>query len=414
MAAAVMTACGGNAKDNRVTDTHASGTESIADHEHAEGHDTVPHSHEGEDDHADHDTDSHGAAEKIQGQQVGAVNSDEIIFPAAQAAMTDFEVRTVARGNFNNVIPASGQIVGAPGDEMTLVAPMSGVVTFADRQLANGRNVQAGSALFHVSSRNISSGDALARDASSYRKAKADLDRADKLLADKIVAQSEYDAIKAAYEQAKTAYDAMAGSVSDKGASVKTRIPGFVTSVSVNEGDYVETGQRLATVSQNRKLMLRVEVSQRYLDQLSGISSANFQLPYSDKVWSLDEMGGRLLSVSRTVTPQTPLIPVTFEFDNNGGVMPGSYVDVRLLGAPRANVLSVPVTAISEQQGLFYVYVQLDEEGYARREVKLGEDDGSIVEVLSGIEPGERVVTRGAVNLKMAASSGTIPHGHEH
>ena len=74
----------------------------------------------------------------------------------------------------------------------------------------------------------------------------------------------------------------------------------------------------------------------------------------------------------------------------------------------------VPITAISEQQGLYYVYVQLDEECYQRREVELGADDGLRVRILSGLEPGERVVTRGAVNLKMASASGAIPHGHEH
>ena len=125
-------------------------------------------------------------------------------------------------------------------------------------------------------------------------------------------------------------------------------------------------------------------------------------------------MGGRLLSVSRNVVPQTPLIPVTFEFDNNGQIMPGSYVDVRLLGNEQEGVLAIPVSAISEQQGLYYVYVQLDAECYMRREVKLGANDGSRVVVLAGLEPGEQIVTRGAVNLKMASASGAIPHGHEH
>ncbi len=341
-------------------------------------------------------------------------NTDEIVFTPEQAAKTDFEVQAIAPGRFSEVIPASGRILAAAGDEMTLVAPVAGIVSFADRQLAEGKSVAASATLFHISSRNIASGDALARDASAYRKAKADLERADKLLADKIVSQSEYDALKAVYEDAKAAYDALAGNVSEKGAGVRTRIGGYVTSIAVGEGDYVETGQQLATVSQNRRLLLRAEVSQRYMGRLSNIRSANFTLPYSDRVWSLDELGGKLLSVSRSVVPQTPLIPVTFEFDNNGQAMPGSYVDVRLLGVEEDNVLSIPVTAISEQQGLYYVYVQIDEEGYVRREVKLGADDGLRIRVLAGLEPGERVVVHGAVNLKMAAASGAIPHGHEH
>lgn len=427
-ALAVMTACGGNANKNTATQNaggketqkphdhnaephiHEDGSPCSGEHENHNGHEghdhsAVPHTHE-----------EAGAAhthDHVEGVNAGE-NPDEIVFTPEQAARTDFEVQTIEPGRFAEVIPASGQVLAAPGDEVTLIAPVVGIVSFADRQLAEGKRVGAGSALFHISSRNIVSGDALARDATAYRKAKADLERAEKLLADKIVSQSEYDALKATYEDAKAAYDALAGSASAKGAGIKTPISGYVTSVGVNEGDYVETGQQLATVSQNRRLVLKAEVSQRYMDRLPNVRSANFMLPYSDKVWTLDELGGKLLSVSRTVVPQTPLIPVTFEFDNNGQVMPGSYVDVRLVGTEQDNVLSVPITAISEQQGLYYVYVQLDEECYRRREVEPGADDGLRVRIMSGLEPGERVVTRGAVNLKMASASGAIPHGHEH
>lgn len=373
-----------------------------------------PHSHKDDHDGHDHLHEVTNSSQIPEASESDSEHSDEIIFSAVQAVRTDFEVQTIVPGPFVEVTQASGRIIAAPGDEVTLVAPVSGVVAFADSRLSEGKHVGASSTLFHVSSRNIASGDALARDASAYRKAKADLGRAEKLLADRIVSQSEYDALLAAYEEAKAAYDALAGSSTDKGAGVKTRISGYVTSIAVGEGDYVETGQQLATVSQNRRLTLRAEVSQRYLNRLSNIRSANFILPYDDKVWVLDDMGGRLLSVSHTVAPQAPLVPVTFEFDNNGQIMAGSYVDVRLLGTEEQDVLSVPVTAISEQQGLYYVYVQLDEEGYVRREVKTGAGDGLRVKILSGLEPGENVVTRGAVNLKMASASGAIPHGHEH
>lgn len=68
-----------------------------------------------------------------------------------------------------------------------------------------------------------------------------------------------------------------------------------------------------------------------------------------------------------------------------------------------------------EEQGLFYVYVQTAGESFQKREVKTGAGDGMNVEILSGVESGERVVTKGAYNIKLATMSGTIPaHGHEH
>jgi multidrug efflux pump subunit AcrA (membrane-fusion protein) len=59
--------------------------------------------------------------------------------------------------------------------------------------------------------------------------------------------------------------------------------------------------------------------------------------------------------------------------------------------------------------------VQLDEEGYQRREVTLGGSDGQRVEIKSGLKEGEKVVTKGAIHVKLASASNAIPaHTHEH
>ncbi len=106
--------------------------------------------------------------------------------------------------------------------------------------------------------------------------------------------------------------------------------------------------------------------------------------------------------------------PVYFEFDNIGDMLPGAYTEVYLLGQPQKEVLSVPVSALTEEQGIYFVYVQLDKEGYEKREVKPGISDGERTEVLSGLAAGERVVSRGAYHIKISTASASIPHGHEH
>jgi multidrug efflux pump subunit AcrA (membrane-fusion protein) len=79
------------------------------------------------------------------------------------------------------------------------------------------------------------------------------------------------------------------------------------------------------------------------------------------------------------------------------------------------NVLSLPVSALTNEMGNFYVYRQLDEEGYQKQEVTLGANNGKEVQVLSGLTPGDRIVTRGAYQVKMASASAAIPgHTHEH
>jgi multidrug efflux pump subunit AcrA (membrane-fusion protein) len=108
-------------------------------------------------------------------------------------------------------------------------------------------------------------------------------------------------------------------------------------------------------------------------------------------------------------------VPVTFEFDNKGDVIPGSFVEVFLLSSPMENVLSLPHSALTEEQGSFFVYLQLDEEGYKKQLVTLGADNGESVQILSGIKAGDRVVTQGAYQVKLASATNAIPaHSHEH
>ena len=61
------------------------------------------------------------------------------------------------------------------------------------------------------------------------------------------------------------------------------------------------------------------------------------------------------------------------------------------------------------------VFVQMGGESFERRPVRLGSREGGYVHALEGVEPGERVVSRGAYLIRLAAMSTQIPaHGHAH
>lgn len=79
------------------------------------------------------------------------------------------------------------------------------------------------------------------------------------------------------------------------------------------------------------------------------------------------------------------------------------------------HVISLPHTALTEEQGSYFVYLQLDDECYKKQEVTLGADNGQNVQILSGIASGDRVVTHGAYQVKLASASNVLPaHSHEH
>jgi cobalt-zinc-cadmium efflux system membrane fusion protein len=338
-------------------------------------------------------------------------HSDEIVIEPERQATLGIKADTVRFQEFCEVIPTSGEIISANGDEATVVATTSGTVSLSN--IAEGSAVSKGGKIATISSKGLGEGDRLAKAKIAYETAKKEYERDEALLKDNIVSQSHYDQSKMAYENAKAEYDALiAGGVSDKGVVVSSPIGGYVKSLVASQGQYVETGQPIAVVSQNRRLQLRADVSEKYYDKIAQITDATFRTSYGNETYSLKDLGGRLLSHGRASSGDY-YIPVTFEFDNRGNIVPGSYVEIFLKTKPISNAIVVPVDAVVEDQGVHYVFVQLDEDCFDKREVTLGQSDGISVPILSGVKDGEMVVTKGAIKVKLASVS-AVPAGHNH
>lgn len=337
----------------------------------------------------------------------------EIIFDETLAEAIGLEVVTVSPDEFKQVIKTSGQILSATGDEITVPATTSGIVTYYKAAANTGLAVNAGEALVAISSQKMLDGDPMLKAQAAFQIAEKEFKRAEELVKDKLISEKEYNEIKLSYENTRIAYEASAGKQSAKGTNVTAPITGYIKNRLIEEGEYVEAGQPLFTITQNRKLQLRADVSESHFKNISSIHSANFRTPYDTTLYRLDAMNGRLVSYGKSAGGSF-FIPVYFEFNNVGDVLPGAYAEIYLLGQPIKEVISIPVSALTEEQGLYFVYVQLDAEGYEKREVKTGLSDGEKTEILSGLQVGEKVVSKGAYHIKISAASASIPHGHEH
>lgn len=361
----------------------------------------------------DHEHEGHDHEAEIHAEEKTA-HSDEIVLTPEKAKAAGVEAEVIHPGAFREVIQAGGQILSAQGQEATVVAASSGVVSFS-RKIAEGIEVGQGSELLSVSAEHIQEGDPVRKAKVAYEKAKEEYERAEKLVGSQIVSQKEFAALREAYQNARLAYEALLPSKSGKGVAVKAPIGGFVKNCLVKEGDYVTVGQPLMTVTQMRRLVLKADVSERYYAQLPRIVSANFKTPYNNKVYCLENLGGKVLSFGKSSGDTSYYVPVTFEFDNRGDMVPGAFVEVFLLSGERQGVISLPESALTEEQGLYFVYLKLDDECYKKQEVQLGTSNGERVEILSGLKDGDTVVTRGAIHVKLAAASNAIPaHSHNH
>lgn len=361
----------------------------------------------------EHDHEMHHEEEEAHAHE--AHGAGEVVFKKQDAEAIGLQTQTVQPGVFSEVIKTSGQIQSAQGSETVLVATVPGVVTLGDTRFVDGTAVRKGQPVLSLASNTLSDGDVAIRIKNAYQTAKREFERMEQLIGDKIVSQKDYEQARLTYENAKVAYDAIQGKQSVRGVAVTAPMNGFLKNILVKEGDYVTVGQPLATISQNNRLLLRADVSEKNYARLPMIRSAHFKTPYDDKVYKLDELGGRLLSYGKSSGNNSFYIPVLFEFDNKGAVIAGSYVEVYLLGKPMEQVLSVPTSALVEEQGLYCVYLRLDEDCYKKQYVTLGADNGETVQILSGLKAGDEVVTKGAYQIKLASASNAIPaHTHHH
>lgn len=377
------------------------------------GHHGHDHDHDHEEEHAHHDgDDDHDNDDHEDGDHDHAPGT--IILSPEKARAAGVEVSTVERGTFHDVIQTSGSITSASCDETTIVATVPGIVSHA-QHISEGMAISKGTTIYYLSSDKLKDGDQAKRAKVAYLAAKREYDRALPLVEEKIITQKEFNTIRTEYENARLAYEAISGNDSQRGVTVKAPASGYMKQCMVKDGDYVEMGQPLMVITRNQHLYLRAEVPVRYYSQLSKIKSAKFRTQYSGDVFDIRNMHGQLMSSGKSAVSTSSYVPVTFQLDNSGDVVPGSYAEVFLITGERQNIICLPTTALTEEQGVYYVYIQDDDHSYRKQQVSLGATDGEYTEITSGLSGGERVVTKGAISVKLAAASNAIPaHTHNH
>ena len=340
----------------------------------------------------------------------------EIEFLKEKAWDSDFMVKEIQPGPFHFVIPTSGELEAVPGEKQNITAGSRGIVRFADPLLVQGSAVTRGQVLFNISS------EALLDDPVSLRfeeagnrleKSRSEYERHLILHGQQAISDRQFMESRSVFVEDSLRFYSLASHITERGMSVKAPVSGTIHELLVSDGEFIEAGSLLATLSTNRTLILRADLPQQYYDHLGQIRTARFRPAYSDVVYSVEEMNGTLLAAGVSVAENNHYLPVIFKLRNQGQLLEGAFAEVYLLSEEKSDVLTVPVTALAEEQGGFYLYVQVTGESYTKRHVEIGDSDGRFVEITSGMDPGERVVTQGVMLVK-AASVGTAVVGHEH
>lgn len=352
-------------------------------------------------------------------ESLEARSSNGAVFPKEKSWSVDFATEEAVLEPFGQVIRATSRVQPSQEEVFTVSALTDGVVSIGAKALVEGREVRKGETLCIVKG----SGTADENLATKYARAEADYnfarieyERKKALASDRIVSESELRQAEAAFEIAKAVFENLKGNFDASGQSAKSPIEGFVTSVTVSNGQFVRAGDPIATVSRSRSLLVVAEIQPRYSACLKDICGATFKDMDSGRIWTLDELGGKVVSYGKSVSSDSPLIPVTFSVPNKGGFIPGSFLQTRIITRSETPAITLPTTSLIEEQGNYFVYRQLTPEYFEKTPVTIGASDGLRTEIRSGLSAGERVVSKGAMFVKLAQASGALdPHaGHNH
>lgn len=201
----------------------------------------------------------------------------------------------------------------------------------------------------------------------------------------------------------------------DSGAadfSVRAPISGTIQAVYASPGMNLEGGEALFRIVDTDRVYVSAIVPEADFPRVRGLSGAEIEIPGSDQA----RPAGRLISVGKVVDAETRTFPVVYEFQNNdGSIAINQTVTIRLFLSGTRRGVVIPDTALVDDGGRPIVFVQQGGESFERRPVEVGYEQGGMAEITSGLAEGERIVTKGAYLIRLAALSTQIPaHGHVH
>lgn len=201
--------------------------------------------------------------------------------------------------------------------------------------------------------------------------------------------------------------------------SIELRAPisGAVIEVNATVGEHVQPDRALLKLVDASKVLIVAQAPEANIARLSRADDALYQLPGNrDEFESIVDHGGRLVFVGATVDEVTRTVPIVYEMPNpDGALRIGMTVTVHAATDHEENALAIPQSALVDEDGVMVAYVQVSGETFSKRELRIGIRDGEYVQVLSGVDEGERVVTKGAYAIRLASVSSVIPaHGHAH
>ena len=357
--------------------------------------------------------------------------SGAIAVDAAWEAMVGLKTAKAVVQDMERVITLPGKIMAHP-DKKAMASPLiGGSINFLFAQV--GDRVKAGEELACLSSPEIGNLRA------EYDKAKANYALAEQnyhrkraLFNEKVISKRAFEEIENAmkvaevartYAQKRLMAVGVLGHELDnpptvhsgaKGSTIHVHAPigGVITARNAFKGQQVDPSMPLFEIVDASEVWCEVDLFEKDLKNVKKGLAVHVRVSaYPDQ-----HFDGALFHVGNTLNAQTKTIKLLASLPNPKLLLkPGMYAVSEIVTGLKPRVLSVPKSAILEDEQLQVVFVR-EGSAYHRHVVKTGIVSGNWVEILEGLTPGAIVVTQGNYQLRSKARMGNVdPHaGHVH
>lgn len=227
----------------------------------------------------------------------------------------------------------------------------------------------------------------------AYQLADRNFRRAQEMLSKKLIAQSDYDQAKSNLDVSQAALQSTRVRLSK--LQIRAPFAGIMGLREVSVGEYVEAGRRLTRIAQLDPIKLDTLVPERNLPDLRE------GLPVSAQIDALggERFVGELVAIDPVVDSVSRTVAVRARIPNpQRQLKPGMFARVAIELDRREQALWIPEQALVPEQGATIVYRVVD--GQAQRtEVSTGMRRPGEVEIRSGLNPGDQVVSAGQMKI---------------
>ena len=248
--------------------------------------------------------------------------------------------------------------------------------------------------------------------------AAAEAGRAKRLLEKKAYSQRQSEAAEADRQAAEAnlaavqeQMKALQTAPTSANYEVTAPLTGTVVNVKKAAGEEVRSGEPILEIVSLDTVWVEAPIFEKDLGRVSGAVDAVF----STAAYPDTEFRGRLVDIGAVVDEETRAAKAVFEVNNAAGKLRlGMQANLRLGAGEKRSVVLVPKESILDNEGKKIVYVLRTGEEFERRDVVVGDEYGGKVAIISGVKPGERVVTQGAYQLKLQELRPANAGAHTH